>query len=117
LLLVFDTGQRETITLPAHVNLGRQPDPHATGDTLVAVDDPDRTVSKTHARLEHDDGATWVTDLGSTNGTELLDEDGIVPLGIGKRTLVPDGVRLRIGNRAFTVSVLLDTPPRQEGAS
>ncbi|GMA36200.1 FHA domain-containing protein [Demequina litorisediminis] len=70
LLLVFDTGQRETITLPAHVNLGRQPDPHATGDTLVAVDDPDRTVSKTHARLEHDDGATWVTDLGSTNGTE-----------------------------------------------
>ncbi|MFV0287024.1 MAG: FHA domain-containing protein, partial [Demequina sp.] len=73
LLLVFDTGQRETITLPAHVNLGRQPDPHATGDTLVAVDDPDRTVSKTHARLEHDDGATWVTDLGSTNGTELLD--------------------------------------------
>lgn len=108
-LLVFDTGQRVTLPSPVAVNLGRNPTPTAEGDRLVAVDDPDSTVSKTHARFEHSRGATWITDGGSTNGTEVLSADGgAVPLAPGVRTLLEEGDRVRLGRRVFTVSVVLN---------
>ncbi len=110
LLLVFDTGQREQLPLSAPVNLGRRPAADEAADTLVAVNDPEGTVSKTHLRLEHSRNRTWVTDKGSTNGTDLIDEDGTVTtLDPHQRTEVDDGMRVRIGNRAFTISVLIDS--------
>lgn len=114
LLLVFDTGQRVTLALGTAINLGRRPSASEPTDQLVAVDDPEGTVSKFHARLEHSRGHTWVTDQGSTNGTELLDEDGATRLEPGVRTLIEDGMRTRLGNRSFTVSVLLDPAPLPE---
>ncbi|MFN3866961.1 MAG: FHA domain-containing protein [Demequina sp.] len=117
LLLVFDTGQRATLSLGSAINLGRRPAAAEPTDLLVTVEDPEGTVSKTHARLEHSRGRTWVTDQGSTNGTELLDDDGITRLAPGARTPVDDGARVRLGNRTFTVSILLDTPPRPETSS
>ncbi|MGN8026719.1 RDD family protein [Microbacterium sp. 22242] len=108
LLLSFDTGQRVRIDLPAVVNLGRRPAPSEPGDQLVAVDDPDSTVSKTHLRLEHSRGRTWATDLGSTNGSGIFADDGRrAELPPGARTLLDDGDRVRIGDRVFTVSLLL----------
>jgi hypothetical protein len=107
LLLVFDTGQRVSLAAPVAVNLGRNPAATVAGDQLVAIDDPESTVSKTHARLEHVDGSTWVTDGGSTNGTELLTDAGPVPLVAGVRTLLGEGDRVRVGNRVFTVSVVV----------
>lgn len=109
LMLVFDTGQREQIPLPAVVNLGRKPSATDEGDHLISVADSEGTVSKTHLRLEHSHGRTWVTDGGSTNGTDLLDDDGtVIALAAGKRTEVQDGMRVRIGKRAFTISVLVN---------
>ncbi len=32
---------------------------------------PDRTVSRRHCRIHHEDAAWWIEDLGSTNGTLL----------------------------------------------
>jgi pSer/pThr/pTyr-binding forkhead associated (FHA) protein len=108
LLLIFDTGQREQLPSPVAVNLGRNPAPTEPGDHTIAVQDPESTVSKTHLRLEHAGGRTFVTDLGSTNGTDLLEEDGdVVRLTAGERTLVDEGTRVRVGNRAFTISLLL----------
>lgn len=108
LLLVFDTGQRERFAAPVAINLGRNPAPTAEGDRLVAVQDPESTVSKTHARLEHSRGATWITDGGSTNGTEILSDEGdVTPLAPGVRTLLDEGDRVRLGRRVFTVSVIL----------
>ncbi|WP_051090680.1 DUF5684 domain-containing protein [Microbacterium sp. 11MF] len=55
------------------VVLGRNPvaDPAHPRAQLVAIADPTRTVSKTHARLERR-GDTWrIVDLGSTNGILL----------------------------------------------
>src|SRR5690606_29591116 len=102
-LRVFDTGQRVALPSPVAVHLGRNPTPTAEGDRLVAVDDPDSTVSKTHARLEHSRGATWITDGGSTNGTEILSADGgSAPLAPGVRTLLDEGDRVRLGRRVFT---------------
>jgi hypothetical protein len=108
ILLVFDTGQREQFAAPVAVNLGRNPVSTEPGDKLVTVQDPEMTVSKTHLRLEHSRGRTWVTDGGSTNGTDLLDDEGgVTALTPGERVLLDEGVRVRVGNRAFTISLIL----------
>jgi uncharacterized RDD family membrane protein YckC len=108
LLLIFDTGQRAQLPLPVVANLGRNPAPTAPGDRLLAVQDPDSTVSKTHLRLEYSRGNVWVTDGGSTNGTDVLGDDGTVqPLAPGVRTQLEEGDRVRIGNRTLTMSLLL----------
>jgi len=110
-LLVFDTGQRAQFALPAAINLGRGPAPTDPGDAVLVVDDPDRMVSKTHLRLEHDGETAWVTDAGSTNGSEIVDEDGVGrPLTPGVRTPLDEGTRVRLGERIFTVSRLIGTP-------
>lgn len=60
------------------VVIGRAPvAPDSHPDTqLIAVDEPTRTISKTHAMLERS-GSGWILrDLGSTNGVYLLDESG-----------------------------------------
>ena len=108
ILLVFDTGQREQFTTPVAINLGRNPAANQPNDKLLVVTDPESTVSKTHVRLEHSRGRTWVTDGGSTNGTDLLGDDGeVTTLTPGNRVLLEEGTRVRIGNRAFTVSLIL----------
>lgn len=108
LLLVFDTGQREQLPAPVAVNLGRNPVASVAGDRLIAVQDPESTVSKTHARLEHSRGSTWITDGGSTNGSEIISDEGVVtPLERGVPTLLEEGSRVRLGRRVFTVSVVL----------
>ncbi|UOE43953.1 RDD family protein [Agromyces larvae] len=108
LLLIFDTGQRAHLPLPVIANLGRNPAQSQSGDRLLTVHDPEGTVSKTHLRLEHSRGQVWVTDGGSTNGTEILGDDGALQrLAPGVRTLLEDGDRVRIGNRTFTLSLLL----------
>lgn len=108
ILLVFDTGQREQLVLPTAVNLGRNPVATEPGDALIAVTDPDRLISKTHLRLEHDGETAWVTDAGSTNGSELVDDDGTARvLASGVRTRLEDDMRVRLGERSFTLSRLI----------
>ena len=110
LLLIFDTGQRAQLALPLAANLGRAPVASAHDDRLIIVTDPDASVSKTHLRIEHSRGRTWVTDFGSTNGSDIRADDGqtteLVP---GERVLLDDADRVRIGNRSFTISLLLGT--------
>jgi pSer/pThr/pTyr-binding forkhead associated (FHA) protein len=79
-------------------------------DRLVIVTDPDSSVSKTHLRLEHSRGRTWVTDFGSTNGSDIRSDEGqTTELVAGERVLLDDADRVRIGNRSFTISLLLAT--------
>ncbi|WEG09434.1 DUF5684 domain-containing protein [Microbacterium horticulturae] len=59
--------------------IGRRPtrDPAFPNAQLVSIVDETRTVSKTHARLELKDDTLWaITDLDSTNGVVIIDEDG-----------------------------------------
>lgn len=108
LLLIFDTGQREQLPAPVSANLGRNPQADEPTDLLVVINDPDHTVSKTHARLEHTAHGTWITDTGSTNGTELVDDQGrsiLLPAGVP--TQVRSGTQIRVGDRVFTVSRLI----------
>lgn len=108
LLLIFDTGQRVQLGLPLAANLGRAPVASVHDDRLVIVTDPDSSVSKTHLRIEHSRGRTWVTDFGSTNGSDIRSDDGqTTELVAGERVLLDDADRVRIGNRSFTISLLL----------
>ena len=90
------------------VDVGRRPaaDPSFPGAQLVAVTDPTRTVSKTHARLERRGDAWHITDLGSTNGVllpSLLGTDIEVEPGtdaeVSERFLLGDAA-LRLQHRA-----------------
>ncbi|MEZ3160504.1 DUF805 domain-containing protein [Microbacterium sp. BWT-B31] len=58
--------------------IGRDPvgDPTATHAVLVPVDDPLKSMSKTHARIDATAGLLTVTDLHSTNGTTVRDAAG-----------------------------------------
>ena len=65
--------------------IGRRPTPpalHADAATL-ALPDPQRMLSKTHALIEVEADAIWVTDLDSTNGTDIISGDGTA------RTIAP----------------------------
>lgn len=66
-------GQRLPLTWRS-VIVGRHPrlQPMHAAAELLAVDDPDKTVSGTHCLLELGDDGWTVTDLDSTNGVVLL---------------------------------------------
>lgn len=105
ILLRFDTGQVGTFAVPGAVNLGRRPDPQSADDHLLAVTDPDRSVSKNHLRLEVRSDSVWLTDLNSTNGSEIFDDTGESSrLVAGERVRLDEGAWVRIGNRSFTIS-------------
>lgn len=108
LLLTLDTGQRAQFPIPLALNLGRKPDPSDPADQLWIVQDPDSSVSKTHLRIESRGDSVWLTDLGSTNGSALLDETGAAsPLAPGVRVRLEEGSRVKIGDRSFTVATVV----------
>ncbi|RXR23565.1 FHA domain-containing protein [Oerskovia turbata] len=102
-VLELESGQRVPLTGPALV--GRNP--QASGGearTLVRVEDPTRSVSKTHVELGFDAGGLWVQDRGSTNGTVLLRPGGApVALDPGVRVPVPVGSVITVGDRRIVV--------------
>jgi hypothetical protein len=81
--------------------LGRDPQPRA-GEAvvhLVPVEDPQRSLSKTHLQFGLDDRGLWVRDRGSTNGTAVRTPDGArqpcppdtpVPVAAGSTLLIGD---------------------------
>jgi hypothetical protein len=79
--------------------IGRRPssDPDFPSAQLISIVDETRTVSKTHARLELKETLWVVTDLDSTNGVVIIDDDGTEidveprrPLPIIERFLLGD---------------------------
>jgi hypothetical protein len=102
--LRFDTGEELDVTGDGLV--GRSPAQEAGVVHLVAVDDPDRSISKTHLAfgLEPGDGRLWVADRGSINGTILVDPDGVrAALPHGTRAVVERGWTVRFGRRSLVV--------------
>lgn len=107
ILVTFDTGQRETFAIPGVINLGRRPDRNAPEDRELPVNDPDRSVSKNHLRIECRADSVWLTDLNSTNGSEIFDDFGdAVLLPPGERVRLDEGARVRVGNRSFTIATV-----------
>lgn len=94
---------------PANV-FGRKPSPKDTPEKaqLVSLSDAERVLSRTHALLEVDNDTLYVTDLTSTNGTDLLDASGALLLECEPqvRVAVPAGGSLSLGGRAVTFASL-----------
>ena len=89
------------VTLDGVLFLGRNPaaTPEFPGARVLAVTDPRKSISKTHALLEVDAGQLWVHDLDSTNGVWVVpagqDAIEVVP---GTRAAVPAGADLELGD-------------------
>ncbi|WP_454041335.1 RDD family protein [Cellulosimicrobium sp. Marseille-Q8652] len=102
-VLELESGERRVVDGPALV--GRNPQP-ADGEDwiLVAVEDPTRSVSKTHVELGVDPDGLWVSDRGSTNGT-VVSAPGAAPRVAepGARVRVPVGATIHVGDRRLVV--------------
>jgi uncharacterized RDD family membrane protein YckC len=101
--LVDDTGR--SISLARSALVGRDPATAAGEEVehLFAIDDPDRTVSKTHLRIDVSDRGATVVDRGSSNGTSARIGGVDHPLEAGVTLGVPLGTVLRLGGRTLTV--------------
>ncbi|MEE2521703.1 RDD family protein [Pseudarthrobacter sp. J75] len=71
---------------------------------VLAVDDPGRSISKTHLHLLTDGAGVWVTDRNSTNGSAVSTPDGArTPLQAGVPVFVTPGSTVHFGDRHFVV--------------
>jgi hypothetical protein len=103
------SGTTPDVTVPTVVgrNPSRAASPLAIG--LLDIVDPTSRVSASHALLEPDHGALWVSDLASTNGTVVVRVDGseIDVASVG-RTRLEAGDELELGG--FVLAVELSIP-------
>ncbi|BDZ56104.1 FHA domain-containing protein [Agromyces marinus] len=90
---------------------GRDPKPPAwmAGAVPFVVEDPSRSMSKTHALIEVSGGRLRATDLDSTNGVRVW-PDGGDPLDLepGVPTEVPHDAVLLLGDVAFLAERMPD---------
>lgn len=103
--VTFDTG----VDYPfgGSIVLGRNPVAPASRPTasLVPVDDPDRTVSKTHVVLTATREGVLVEDLHSTGGTVVVRADGQeTPVVPGSPVVAAPGDTVRYGQRSVVVN-------------
>lgn len=103
--LLFDDGA--DIVVQVNALIGRNPVP-AEGievSELLVVDDPQRTVSKTHVLVTAGDQGVWVTDQGSANGTYVIAPNGAEQkIEPGVPASAPFGYTVYFGERFFKVS-------------
>lgn len=104
-VLQFSTG--ESVSVSGAGLIGRNPvaEPGEYFDTLVAIVDPGRSVSKTHLEFGQDGTSFWVSDRYSGNGTVVREPDREPRrCEAGKRYRVVRGARVEIGEQFFIVS-------------
>ena len=98
-LLVLPTGAR--VPVKGALLVGRNPVRFErwTFADLLRVDDPARSVSKTHAVLEESAEGIRITDLHSTNGVSVLDAAGTATaLVAGVATPLNAGTTVLLGS-------------------
>ena len=104
LTLETEDGARHVVT--SRAVFGRNPSAtdEWAGALIVVIDDPAKSVSKSHAALLVTPTGSTLVDLGSTNGTEVIRADGSeVTLAPGLPVAVHVGETLLIGSRTLHV--------------
>jgi predicted component of type VI protein secretion system len=72
----------------------------------VAVPDPEKSISKTHAMLELDAGDLLVHDLNSTNGVWVVPAGGeAIEVEPGEPVAIPAGGELELGDVVIRVEL------------
>lgn len=101
LCLTVDDGTELLVEKAAVI--GRNP-AAADGAEQLVLKDGTRSVSKTHLRIDDSGEDITVTDLGSTNGSTIVHEDGSrETLHPDAATILPLGAQLTLGDRALSV--------------
>lgn len=104
---VLTLADGTTHRLRGSVLIGRDPAAVASwqGAALLAVTDPEKSVSKTHAAIIDDNGGIWVHDLGSTNGVIVTHADGsLTVVEPAQRAAVRDGDTVGLGKFSILVA-------------
>lgn len=105
-LVTLDTGQVMSVTGPGLIGRAPRPTPGERCDHVIVVEDPERSVSRTHARFGIEAGTFWVSDAGSGNGTTLrLPSGRVVPVPADQRVPVPSGSTIQVGDRGVRIDV------------
>ncbi|MCS4276671.1 pSer/pThr/pTyr-binding forkhead associated (FHA) protein [Mycetocola sp. BIGb0189] len=79
--------------------IDREPNPQ-----IIAIEDTDRSISRTHLILGVYSDELWVADAASGNGSVLVYPDGnAYPLDPWTRYVVDPGSTVRFGDRWFRV--------------
>ncbi|MCU1423417.1 MAG: hypothetical protein JWN36_3068 [Microbacteriaceae bacterium] len=95
------------VQLAGTMLLGRDPArlPGWESAALVKLNDPDKTVSKTHAAVDTRDGGLTVVDLESTNGVAVIAPGGAkVALDPGAAHVVESGSTILFGSYAVVAA-------------
>ncbi|MGV8882481.1 MAG: FHA domain-containing protein [Rhodoglobus sp.] len=103
----LELGESPPVVVRGALFLGRNPSANSEHPqaSVLAVDDPSKSVSKTHALIELRDGGLWLTDLHSTNGCRVLAPDGSeLTLMPGEAVAVAVGSTIELGEYAIRVS-------------
>jgi uncharacterized RDD family membrane protein YckC len=103
-VLTFNDGRR--VALRGPVLIGRNPAGYddETVQEFLAVDDPGKSVSKTHLAVWSDQSGVWVQDRKSTNGTRVVRADGATAEApAGQPVLVDAGDVVRFGDCFFSI--------------
>lgn len=104
-VLQFSTGESATVTGSGLIGRSPRPEPGEFFDALVTVNDPSRSVSKTHLEFGQEGGEFWIKDRFSGNGTVLHSpESTVVPLVADRRYRVQRGSRIELGEQFVIVS-------------
>ena len=104
ILLSFSDGR--SIALRGPVLVGRNPAAYEdeTVQELLSVEDPGKSVSKTHLAVWSDNGRVWVQDRKSTNGTRVVRADGASsPAPAGEPLEVDAGDVVHFGDHFFSI--------------
>ncbi|GEL96315.1 hypothetical protein CCO02nite_29730 [Cellulomonas composti] len=105
-VLTLDTGEAMTVGGPGVIGRAPRPTPGERCDHVVSMDDPERSLSRTHAHFGVDADGFWVRDAGSGNGTVVVLPSGqALVVGADRPSRVPSGATVRIGDRWFAVDV------------
>lgn len=101
--LVFDNGAM--FTLDSDYVLGREPEAHGDTKTArpLALDDPERSISRIHADVRLVGWDVQLTDRGSANGTFVWDEGARQWQRIPENTptAIRPGAQVALGRRTF----------------
>lgn len=103
--IVVEVAPDRRVHVAARTLVGRQPQQDGGAPaTLLRVEDPTRSVSKTHLELLPSADGLQVTDLGSTNGSAVIAPGGQVQeLVAGRPVTVAAGWVVQAGERRLTV--------------
>lgn len=103
--LVFDDASRLTVTSFGLIGRAPQQMRGRAIAQLVPLRDPQRMLSKMHLAFGADEYGVWVEDLGSSNGTEVLQpgERWARRLDSGEVVRLGEGAGVQVGGRGFRV--------------